>query len=162
MKFEEYARLKPEDWMSSYLRGVSFANAKRASATDIAALRSYNDAIAFVPADADRNWRARLFTCRAAVLMRLNRMEEAKADLSIAERHATDEYELNDVAYNLAALYALGEERDKLIEHVERISRDAPAIQEIKDRINSYFSKFKDNSGFLQSTWLALMYTVEV
>ncbi len=77
----EYAAARPEDWEANILRGVAFANSRAGFETDLASLRAYNEAIAFLPRDIEPNRKARLFAYRGAMLKRLGRVEEAEADL---------------------------------------------------------------------------------
>jgi len=152
-KCDEYARLKPDDWEANYLRGVAFANARVGPETNMASLRAYNDAIAFLPRHTDRNVRARLFTYRGAMHKRLGQLDEAEADLMIAKRHASRPYEVNDITYNLAGVYGLQGDREKLFEAVRELSR-TPEKQELLDAMRShvhdYFEAFRDDKEFLE------------
>jgi Flp pilus assembly protein TadD len=149
-KFDEYARLRHKDWEASYLRGVAYANTRGGRETNLAALRAYNDAITFAPLD-DPNFRARLFVYRGAMLRRLGRLEEAEADLSMAKRYATRRYEVDDINYNLATIYALRGERDKLLNAVQKLEHSEEYLGAIRAHLNDSFQLFRDDQGFLQA-----------
>jgi hypothetical protein len=148
-KYEEYARDRPDDWEANYVRGVAFANSRRGTETNLASLRSYNDAITFAPANIDVNTRARLFGYRGAILKRLGRLEEAEADLLLARRHATAPYEYNDVRYNLAAVYAMMGARDRLLDIIKEISPASEAFLSIHLHLHDYFRAFCNDEEFL-------------
>jgi len=117
----EYARIRPDDVDASYSRGVAFANSRKGHETDLAALRAYNDAITYAPDDLDRNTLARLFAYRGAILKRLHRLDQAEADLRVAASLASEAYEVNDIKYNLACVYALRGDRDKMMDLVAQL-----------------------------------------
>ena len=152
-KCDEYARLKPDDWEANYVRGVAFANARVGSETNMASLRAYNDAIAFLPRNADRNVRARLFVYRGAMHKRLGQLEEAEADLMIAKRHARRPYEVNDIIYNLAGVYGLQGDRAKLLDAVRELSRTSKKqglLAAIRSHLHDYFEAFREDKEFLE------------
>lgn len=67
-KLEEYSRARPEDWEANRLRGIAFANSRAGFETNLASLRAYNEAIAFLPPGIESNLKARLFAYRGAML----------------------------------------------------------------------------------------------
>jgi Flp pilus assembly protein TadD len=148
-KLEEYAAEKPDDWEACNLRGVAFANSRAGQTTDLAALRACNDAIAFIPASIEVNMRARLFAYRGAILKRLRRLEEAEADLMIAKRHATREYEVEDVIYNLAGVFALQGERQKMLAEIAKLSTKPDVLAAIRGHLDDYFHAFSQDPEFL-------------
>ena len=149
-KLEEYARAKPEDWEANNLRGVAFANSKAGFETDLASLRAYNEAIAFLPRDIEPNRKARLFAYRGAMLKRLGRLEEAESDLIIAKRHASRDYEVHDIIYNLAGVYALQRERDKLLGAVRQLSAKPRQLAAIRAHLYDYFEAYSNDDEFLR------------
>src|SRR5579859_2501474 len=96
-----------KDWEDHFTRGVDMANRRGAAESQLAALREYNEAIALLPHDVDRDRRARLFSNRGAILKRLGRLDEAMNDLQIAEANAQERYEFDDVRYNKACILAM-------------------------------------------------------
>jgi hypothetical protein len=94
---------------------------------------------------------ARLFSYRAGVLKRLLRLDEAEADLHIAETYAMSDYEISDILYNLAAVYALGRQREKLFEVIEHLQQLAPEqLSHIQVRLNDYFRPYAEDPEFLK------------
>ena len=149
-KLEAYARVKPEDWEAHNLRGVAFANSRGGFETDMASLRACNEAIAFFPRDGEPNLRARLFAYRGAMLKRLGRLEEAEADLVIASRHASGDYEVHDIIYNLAGVFAMQRKREQLLEAVRRLSHKRRVLAAIRAHLHDYFEAYSDDDEFLQ------------
>lgn len=150
-KFDEYIKFRPSEWEVHFSRAVAYANARRGFATDISALRSYNEAVALVPPDLGFHLRARLFSYRGAMLKRLRRLDEAEADLTIAQKYAFDDYERSDIRYNLAGVYALKGDRSRLLETVGQL-RDAPDyLSAIQAHLGDYFANFADDKEFLQT-----------
>jgi tetratricopeptide (TPR) repeat protein len=149
--YEEYAKHALEDWEASYLRGVGYANARGGEGTDRRALRAVSDAIAYLPADAAPDVRARLFGYRGAMWKRLGRPEEALADLAIAQRHATAPYEVEDVLYNLACVYAIQGNREGMLTAVRTLAdRHSPRLHDsIRSHLNDYFALFRDDGELL-------------
>jgi hypothetical protein len=149
-QLEAYARIRPADWEANNLRGVAFANSRKGFVTDLASLRAYNEAIAFFPSDAEPNRRARLFAYRGAMLKRLGRLEEAEADLVIAERHATEDYEIHDIIYNLAGVFAMQRKREQLLEAVRWLSHKRHLLAAIRAHLGDYFEAYSNDEEFLQ------------
>jgi Domain of unknown function (DUF4062) len=149
--YEEYAKSAPEDWQASYLRGVGYANARGGEETNRRALRAVSDAIAFLPADASPNFRARLFGYRGAAWKWLRRPEEAIADLIIARRYATASYETEDVLYNLACAYAIKGDREGMLNAVRSLAeRHSTRLHDsIRPHLNDYFFAFREDKELL-------------
>jgi tetratricopeptide (TPR) repeat protein len=128
--------------LAQFLRGVAFVNIRGGSAENLAGLRSYNEAIAFAPEDIEPNTRARLFAYRGAVLKRLGRLEEAESDLLIARRHAILDYEVNDVRYNLSAVYALRGDREPMLAALREIT-DVRTLASVRFHLHDYYAEFR-------------------
>jgi hypothetical protein len=62
--FDRYVARAPHDWEALYARAVAHANARGGPSSDLAALRAYNDAIAFGGSHIDQNLLARLLSYR--------------------------------------------------------------------------------------------------
>lgn len=146
--FEDYAKRCPEDWEASYLRGVAFANSRQGRETDTEAMRAYNDAIAFAPTSIDPNLRARLSAYRGALFKRLGRLDEAHADLIFAKDRATAGYEVDDIAYNLACVYAMGGKRDKLMAVLAELRHSPSALGAIYSHLDDYFQAYANDPDF--------------
>jgi tetratricopeptide (TPR) repeat protein len=147
--YTQYTDRVPGHWLAQFLRGVAFVNTRDGPAENLAALRAYNEAIAFAPPDIDPNTRARLFGYRGAVLKRLGRLEEAEADLLIAQRHAVQDYEVDDVWYNLSGVYALRGDRDGMLAAVRKI-RDVGTLGSIRAHLDDYYAQFQDDPELLR------------
>jgi hypothetical protein len=149
--YEEYAKSSREDWQASYLRGVGYANARGGEETDRRAMCAVSDAIAYLPADAPPNLRARLFGHRGAIWKRLRRPEEALADLGIAQSLATGRYEVEDVLYNLACIYAIKGDREGMLNAVRNLAqrRSSRLHNSIRPHLHDYFSAFREDKELL-------------
>lgn len=145
--YDKYIRYFPDDWDVHFLRGVAYVNTRQGQDTNLAALRAYNEAIALMPVDSNRNVQARLFAYRGAVTKRLNRLAEAEADLLLAQKYATEDYEVYDIKYNLAAVYAMQGIRSKALEMVEELI-GRPEIQNIRAHLTDYFSSLASDPEF--------------
>jgi len=151
IKFEEYAQLRPGNWEASYARGVAFANSRKNSETNLSSLRAYNDAIAFATPGIDKNMRARLFAYRGAILKRLRRLDEAESDLLLAKRYPNRQYEIDDINYNLAGVYALRGDRALLLEVVETLRKSRNYLLQIHAHLGDYFKLFREDQEFLSA-----------
>ena len=147
---DDYSEQRADDFDANFSRGVAYANARNGDATNVGALRAYNDAVVSAPESLDANYRARLFTYRGAMLKRMRRFEEALADFGLAEPLATDEYETGDLLYNLASTYALKGDRQSMLDVVRRLSNDPGRLSMIRARLGDYFGDFVRDEEFLE------------
>lgn len=145
---DRYIEIKPADWDAQFSRAVAYANARDGGATDVAALRAYNDAIALRPPDLEPNTLARLLTYRAAMLKRLDRLSEAEADLTQAAELATNQYEREDLTYNRACVAAMLKERDETLGFTKCLV-GTRYIGVIRAHLHDYFVHFADDPEFL-------------
>lgn len=153
-KYEEYARLIADNWEINYARGVAFANSRRNPETNLSSVRAYNDAIAFAPPEIEQNMRARLFAYRGAIFKRLGRLDEAEADLHIARKLATRQFEILDIHYNFACIHALRGEREKLMDSIKSIreySNYFGPISAICAHLDDYFAAYANDVEFLKA-----------
>ena len=145
--YDKYITFLPKDWEVHFLRGVAYVNTRKGKETNLAALRAYNESIAFMPSNVEKNVKARLFAYRGAVAKRLKRLDEAEADLLLAQKYATADYEVYDIIYNLAAVYAMQGKRSKAFEMVSNLI-GRPEMGNVRAHLDDYFSKFSDDSEF--------------
>jgi tetratricopeptide (TPR) repeat protein len=145
---DRYVPIKPRDWDAQFSRAVAHANSRTDNASDLDALRAYNEALALRPASIDRNLLARLFSYRGAMLKRLDRLDEAEADLRIAESYASDDYELADITYNRACVAAMDGRRDAALEFVRRL-RGTEYIAAIRAHLDDYFVTMADDEELI-------------
>ncbi len=148
-QFDHYARLHPENWEAAYLRGVSFANSRAGATTDLAAVRGANDAITFAPPTIEPDLRARFFAYRGAMFKRLGRLDEAEWDLLFAKARATREYEVNDIRYNLAGVYAMRGDRASLMSMIGELKRSPEYLAAVRSHVDDYFHAFKNDEEFI-------------
>ena len=79
----------------------------------------------------------------------LGRLEEAEADLMIAKRHATRRYEVDDIIYNLAGVFALQGERQKMLAEIAKLSTKPDILAAIRGHLEDYFHAFSQDREFL-------------
>ncbi|WP_037913986.1 tetratricopeptide repeat protein [Actinacidiphila yeochonensis] len=151
---DRYAGEADAGWEVHYVRGVAHANTRGGTSSDIAALRAYGDAIALLPSDAEPDLVARLFTYRAAAEKRLGRYEQAEADLLLARRKATADYEVTDIAYNLASVYTMAGRRDDALTELRRL-RDLDGIGLVRGHLDDYFRSLRDDPDFREVTGIS-------
>lgn len=148
-----YLRHNPNDFETQFARGVAYVNTRDGFETNLAALRAYNEAIAFAPINnltaANNPLGARLFIYRGAVLKRLGRLEEAETDLTIGLRRATSDYERADGTYNLACVFAMQGDKQRLLATL-REARSLPRREYVsrsaKAHLHDYFQRFESDS----------------
>lgn len=147
--FDRYVVLEPDNWDAQFSRAVAHANSRGGTETNLASLRAYNDAIALRPSDTDTNLVARLFSYRGAILKRLERLPEAEADLHIAEGLATEDYEMNDIRYNLACVYAMTGRKAEALALIHSLE-GTPFIGAIHGNRLLYFTALQDDPEFVE------------
>lgn len=148
--YDEYVAVHPENWEVHFLRAVAYANTRGGNATNLASLRAYGDAIALIPKGLNLNTRARLHTYRGAMLKRLRRLDEALSDLLLAQKWASEAYEVVDNLYNLACVYAMREEKENMMECLRNLSL-APQYKHTI-RHSPYFENYRQDEDF--RNWL--------
>lgn len=107
------------------------------------------DVVAYAPQNANLTLQARLFAYRGAILKRLNRLNEAEADLNIAQRNTIADYERMDVAYNLACVYALTHRRDEMLKQIRLIGGSRRYLNAVQAHIDDYFAAYKNDPDLL-------------
>ncbi len=142
--YDRYAEAVPDNWEVHFVRAVAYANSRKGDSTNLASLRAYNDAIAYMPQTLDRNTIARLYGYRGAMFKRLHRLHDAEKDLLFARDFATARYEVCDITYNLACVYAMLDEREKLLSELRVLAKDAKWRSAVKVR-RVYFGDYLDD-----------------
>jgi tetratricopeptide (TPR) repeat protein len=141
-EYSEYLKYDSNNWEVYFLQGVAYQNSREGNHTNLAALRAYSEAIVLAPNDIDTNTRARLFAYKGAALKRLERLIESESDLLIAKKIATREYEIADIAYNLACVYAMTKNKDEMLKNIKiatKYSGYKIAIQAHRDYFDNYW-----------------------
>ncbi|MFI1170008.1 tetratricopeptide repeat protein [Streptomyces melanogenes] len=149
--FDRYVTQVEVDWEVHFVRGVAHGNTRGGPSSDLSAWRAYNEAIALLPDETEPNVSARLFAYRGAMAKRLGRYDQAESDLQLARRHATANYEITDIAYNLAAVYALAGRRDEALAEL-RTLRDLGHIDLVRGHLDDYFSTLRQDPEFRRIT----------
>jgi tetratricopeptide (TPR) repeat protein len=142
-QYDAFATSKAATWEDHFTRGIAHADARQGRRSDLAALRAYNDAIALAPDNLHKNWCARLFTYRAAILKRLGRLTEAENDLSISISLATAEYERLDTHYNLACIYALQGRTEEMYAELDELKASPSYLSAVASHLHDYFQSYK-------------------
>jgi tetratricopeptide (TPR) repeat protein len=150
--FDSYLQQNRDDWQVLYVKAVALANSRQNRLTNLAALRTLNDAIALAlepGSDADEFYRGRLFTYRGALLKRLGRLDEAESDIRLGATRAATDYEAADAAYNLASVFALRGDREQLLatlrSAVDLRMADYVA-QSIRGHMDDYFRSYANDA----------------
>ncbi|MBK8036825.1 MAG: hypothetical protein IPK22_06755 [Verrucomicrobiaceae bacterium] len=145
---EVYSSLRPEDHEAHFSRGVAYANTRHGADTNLKALRAYNEAIALLDIQTDKNWKARCYVYRGAMLRRLGRLDEAEGDLLLAQKLAIADYERQDTTYNLFMLYALKERRSEMLDCLRSI-RSRGHLQGIRSHLRDSLAPYANDHEFL-------------
>jgi hypothetical protein len=66
-------------------------------------------------------------------------------------KYATAYYESNDIRYNLAGVYALRGEREKMMKMVRSLKSAPEFLGAIRARLGDYFSRYIDDDEFLDA-----------
>ena len=128
-------------WQDYYMRAVNLASARYDESTNKQALLAITGAIALLPPTASDNQRSRVYCYRAAMLKRLNRLEEAAQDLVLAQRWAREPREIEDALYNLACVLAMGPEPESALPKIrELVTQNGVWREVLRDR-TQYFGK---------------------
>jgi tetratricopeptide (TPR) repeat protein len=146
--FDRYVEVHPKNWEALYSRAVAHANSRVGAESDLMALRAYGDAIALRPPDLEPNLLARLYSYRGAMMKRLRRLQEAEADLRVADAMATNKYERDDIHYNLAGVYAMTGRRAEALQLVKSL-QGTVFIGAIKANRDRYFAALANDPEFL-------------
>lgn len=107
--FDKYIPYDSSNWEIQFSRAIAYANSRGGEFANLSALRAISEAINLSGMDkkVDNNRRARMFSYRSTAFKRLGRLDEAEADLTIAEKLADSNYEILDIKYNRACVYAM-------------------------------------------------------
>jgi tetratricopeptide (TPR) repeat protein len=151
--FDAYVARNASNWEAQYLRGVAHANIRGGFTSDLSSLRAYNEAIALAPTTTDQNTMARLFAYRGAIAKRLNRLDQAEYDLLLAKTKATANYELADIAYNLACVYAMTNRKQETLVQL-RALRNLGKVDLVQAHLDDYFHTLRNDVDFRREAGL--------
>jgi len=145
--YDKYVRKYPDNWEIHFLRAVAYANIRGDNTTDLASLRAYGDAISLAPKELNQNTQSRLHTYRGAMLKRLKRLDEALSELQLAQKWASESYEVIDNYYNLACVYAMKKDKENMMKCLSQLSLSPPYKHTVKRSV--YFKDYWDDEDFL-------------
>lgn len=148
-KYADFIRAHPDDWEAHFERGLALANTRQGFNADLAALREYNEAIALAGDSLEQNRRAKLHTYRGAILKRLERLDEAELELIFGRGLATVDDVLIDNAYNLAAVYAMKGDREKMLANIRRLGGAPAYLALVTTHLRDYFRRFASDRELL-------------
>lgn len=145
-----YVGLVPDDYDGWFSLGIAAMNARGGRAFDAEALVGYSNALARFPPDGSERFRAQLLSYRAAALKRLGRLGEAQCDARLARELAHDvgaEAEELDATYNLACIYGLQGDVDRLLPLLGAL-RDTSYEFAVLGKLQTYFAPVCDDDRF--------------
>ena len=146
--FDAYSKAEGNTWEANFTRGVAHANARAGFISNLASLRAYNEAIALAPTNINQEKRAKMFGYRGAMLKRLNRLDEAKSDLDIALSLAKSDYQLSDIRYNLACVYAMQHNKTAMMNELRILKDNFNVLCNISAHRSDYFQYFTNDTDF--------------
>jgi hypothetical protein len=147
--FDDYTLHADATWDIHFARAVAHANAREGASSNLAALRAYNEALALAPDDLDVDLRSRLHGYRGAILKRMGRLAEAQSDLLLALKIAMSREERHDALYNIAGVYALLEDRGRMLESVAALHDDENYKGAIRAHLSDYFAAYQHDTELL-------------
>lgn len=72
----------------------------------------------------------------------------------LAQEYATADYEVHDIKYNLAAVYALKGERSKMLKKIEELHKRPNKLLNIRLHLDDYFAAYSNDQEFLNAIGL--------
>jgi|GEM_PF-6377692 len=144
-RFEEYTALSEASWEVYFSKAVNLANLRKDEHSNRASIKAYNDALNQLPSNINLNIKARIFSYRAAMLKRVNRLDEAESDLLLGKKLATATYEIDDINYNLACVYAMQGNKERMLDAISCIQHPA-SLKSIRHHMGDYFEKFRNDT----------------
>lgn len=137
-----------DDWEVHFSRGVAHANSRMGRSSAFAALRAYNDAVAYFPADGLPDDRSRLHTYRAAMLKRLGRLDEAEAEVRLGLLYGRHKDNILDATYNLACIAAMKGDTELALAQIAKLTGAPKYIAQVFARQGTYFKNLVGNPTF--------------
>lgn len=135
-------------WEVHDLEAVSYAN-QRDPTADVLALRSIERALALRPDLPDPTRIGRLHVHRAALLKRLDRLDDAEAALSETRSLWAGTPAEADAWYNLACIYAMTSRREAMLDALFATRGDVDAVARVRSHLGDYFEQYARDRSLL-------------
>ncbi len=139
----------PEDWQIHVSRGVSYSNMRGNKKANIKAIEAYTQAIIYAPED-EKEFLNKIHIYRGAIYKRINLLKEALLDIEYGLANTTDADIIADGNYNLACIFAMQNEREKLLVLLKKLKNQKVFMKGIQYHLNDYFINFKNDKEFLE------------
>ena len=143
--FEKAASIFKDNWEIHLSKAISIANTRKSANSNIEALKAYNDAITYLPDSIDTHIKGRIYIYRGAMYKRLSRLEEAENDIQYGLTMTDRKYEVLDATYNLACIYAMKGNKEKMLMTIKLLKGEKRFIKGIKFQLNNYFKKYRED-----------------
>jgi hypothetical protein len=88
---------------------------------------------------------------RGAILKRLGRLDEVEADLQLATKYASNSYEIDDISYNFACVFAMRGDRKQMMKMIHSIGGNPRYLSAVRAHLEDYFSAYRLDGEFLQA-----------
>jgi tetratricopeptide (TPR) repeat protein len=139
----------PEDWNLHFTRGVSYANMRGGTNTNIKGIEAYTQAIIHIPGY-ENEFKSKIHIYRGALFKRINKLDEAELDVEFGLANTQDRYFIADAKYNLACIYAMQNKREKLFSVLRELKNSNTFKPGLRFHLNDYFLNFKTDKEFLE------------
>jgi tetratricopeptide (TPR) repeat protein len=146
--FETSLKADPEAWGSWFALATALANTRGGDDANRRALEAIDEALALAPLPVHDPMFVRMQSYRAALLKRLGKTGQALTQLLAAREYAVEgTYEADDIAYNLACVYAMRDEGEKAMAELGRARDDRFLIAASAHR-HDYFASLTGSAAF--------------
>jgi Flp pilus assembly protein TadD len=146
--FETSLKADSEAWGSWFALATALANTRGGDDANRRALKAIDEALALAPLPAHDPMFVRMQSYRAALLKRLGETGQALTQLLAARDYAVEgTYEADDIAYNLACVYAMRDEPEKAMAELRRVRDDRFLIAAAAHR-HDYFTSLTGSASF--------------
>ncbi len=68
----------------------------------------------------------------------------------VAKKLASKQFEIVDILYNLACIYAMKKQKEELLDILKKLQRFSGAMNLVKARFDTYFANYKEDKEVLQ------------
>lgn len=138
----------PDDWNLHFTRGISYANIRGDNNTNIKSIEAYTQAIMYLP-DSEQQYKSKIYIYRGAIFKRIGKIDEAEIDVKYGLSNTEDDFLIADAKYNLACIYAMRGDREKLFDALKDLRKMNIFKPGLRHHLNDYFAKFKNDREFL-------------